>query len=209
MAQKIIRTHKERVAKAKEIVEKNSIYSGASLLDREAIVGFLLLEDVRDLYSKRLEDAKSHVPVGRIAAKARDLNIKKFSGVIEILSEAIGTARSTLEAGNYKKVRRAINEGSLISAANSIKNIDEMLELAMELVKDISDDALYVERFTNKIGEFLEDLEMHEDNVRTARDISSAGNGIDAAIASVQDIIPTDETNKKTNKKGLIDTNPN
>ena len=80
MAEKIIRSHRQRVKAAKDLIPSNPIYRGEriSIVDREAFVEFFLLEDIRRLYQMRLKREKDRGAVGG-SKRERQEHRKVFS----------------------------------------------------------------------------------------------------------------------------------
>ncbi len=200
MAEKIIRSHRARVIAAKKLISEDSSYKDQliSFIDREAFVEFFLLEDILRLYEKRLEKEKAQTPIGRPAILAHEANLKKFTAIINVFNAAIGVARASIDSGDYKKVWKAIHEGALMVAANSVKNLPQLRELAIELLKDLSSDTIYAEGVVHGIDEDLDDLQAHEENVRKVNGIPTMGE-IEAVISAAEAAIPDAKTKSKLN----------
>lgn len=199
--QKTIRSHRERVRRANYVLKEDPYFKKErlSILDREALVEFYLVEDILQLYQKRLASEQAYEPHGRAAEKAKALNIKKFTAIINVLDAAIGVARAAIKAGDYTKVRRAIHEGALMAAANSVKNLPELRELAIELLRDLSADTLAAESESLAIDEDLDDLESHEENVRKVKGMAPSVDQIEEIIRAAEEAIPDKITKSKLN----------
>ncbi len=142
MKEKIIRSHRERVRQANYMLKTNPGYKNEciSIIDREAFVEFYLLEDIVKLYNVRLKEEKERVIQVQIDEKDKIQNIENFTAIINIFNAAIIAARSFINSGDYKKVWKAIHEHALMAAANSVKNLPELKELAIELLRELSSD---------------------------------------------------------------------
>ncbi len=79
--------------------------------DKEAIVEYLLLEDIKAEYCRRLDRYKESTELTTEAGRlARESNINRFTYIIHALTIAIETSMESIHAGEYTKVRRAIKE---------------------------------------------------------------------------------------------------
>lgn len=196
---KTIRSHKERVRHAKEFLQRNSRYKNEriSIIDREAFVEYFLLEDIVELYSIRLKGEQAYVPVGEHDEKGRELNIKKFTAIINIFNAAIGAARSAISSGEYKKVWKAIHEGALMSASKSVKNLPELRSLASEMLRELSNDTIEAEIEDEKSKGDLEELNRHEENVRRVKNIPFTKDEIEEVIRVAEAVIPDRKKNSR------------
>ncbi len=199
MAEKTIRSHRERVKQANLMIREDPFYKNEriSIIDREAFVEFFLLEDIVALYKNRLKNEEAHRSTGRTDEKGRRLNIEKFSAIITVFNAAIGSARAAIQSGDYKKVWKAIHEGALMAAASSVKNLPELKKLAIELLKELSRDTLEAEEVSVALDEALDDLDAHEANVRQVKDLPSEAE-IDEIIRAVEIAIPDEKSRKKS-----------
>lgn len=199
---KKIRSHAERVRKAKEIIDNNTAYSDQpiSIIDREAFVECLLLEDIADLYESRLQNEQKRVPHGPGGELSKKLNIEQFTAIRNLFDDATEAAIGAINAGNYKKVWRAIHEGALMMAAKSVKNLPELREMARQLLEDLSKDATAAIAEDSGLKEDIEDLKAHNENERRVKglipeeDIADVVRAAEAAI-----------TDRKNNSR--LDTN--
>lgn len=200
MADKTIRTHRERVKQANDMLKNHSRYSHEriSIIDREAFVEFYLLEDIVTLYEKRLEGEKNYNPIGRADEKGRCTNIAKFSAIINVFNAAIGAARAAISSGDYKKVWRAIHEGPLVVAANSVRYLPKLREMAVELLCELSKDMSDAEVTAHGIDEDLDDLEAHEANVRNVKGIPTIAD-IEEVIRAAELAIPDKKGKSRLN----------
>lgn len=200
MAEKIIRSHRARVRQANELLKNDPRYKREriSIVNREAFVEFFLLEDIVKLYSVRLKEEQAYVPQGRADEKGKKLNIEKFSAIIDVFNAAIGAARSSINSGDYKKVWKAIPEGALMAAANSVRNLPELRKLAIDLLRELSADTRDAEEISNKIEEDLDDLDAHEENVRKVKGLPLSMGEIEEVIRVAEAVIP-DKNNSRLN----------
>jgi hypothetical protein len=185
--EKFITSHGIRVKKAKEHLK--TLPERVSIFDREAFVEFYLLEDIVRLYDYRLATEKKKEVETRAGVKAKSLNLEKFSAVINIFKSAIEVAWGEITSGNYKAVWSAIKERPLMIAAGSLKNLPELRDLAVQLLRQLSDEALKATEQNIILDEDIDDLDAHEENVRRAKDLPSPEQ-IAAVIKAVEDAIP-------------------
>lgn len=199
MAEKTIRSHRARVKQANETLKNNSSYKGEriSIVDREAFVEFYLLEDIVKLYNTRLRREQAYVPQGRADEKGKRQNIEKFSAIIAVFNAAIGAARSAINSGDYKKVWKAIHEGALMAAANSVRSLPELKSLAIELLRELSEDMVVAVDVSHELDEDLDDLDAHEENVRRVKDLPPTMDEIEEVIRAAEAAIPD---RKKTSR---------
>ena len=197
--EKFIRSHRERLVHAKEIIINEPRYRNEriSIIDREAFVEFLLLEDICKLYEHRLEKEKAYIPNGAADKKGKEANIEKFIAIIKVFEAAIGAARSAINSGDYKKVWQAIHERPLMTASNSIKYLPELRELAVTMLKDLINDAVSGTSEIIKLDEGLEYLYIHESNLRFVKGVPENKESIDEIIKAAENIIPD---KKRTNR---------
>ena len=138
MEEKIIRSHRVRAEQVKRYHERR-----ISVLDEEAFVEFLLLEDIVKLYEARLKNEREKayvVPNKRANELKVQQNIAKFSAIINLFNTAIGAARVAIDSGDYKRVWRAIHEGALMTAAKNIKHLPELKKMGIELLRELSEE---------------------------------------------------------------------
>ena len=185
MAEKIIRSHNERAKQVNEMLKTEPYYNcqRISIVNREAFVEFLLLEDINRLYNIRLKQEKAYIPKGRADEKGKQLNIEKFSAIIKIFDAAIGVARAAIQSGDYKKVWKAIHEGALMAASkNGVKNLPELRQLAVDMLRDILGDTVYAREANSLLEEDLDNLDAHEENVRRFNDLPSMPDGMEEVV---------------------------
>lgn len=199
MAEKTIRSHRARVKQANDTLKNNPRYKREriSLIDREAFVEFYLLEDIVKLYNTRLREEQAYTPQGRADEKGKKQNIEKFSAIIAVFNAAIGAARSAINSGDYKKVWKAIHEGALMAAANSVRSLPELKSLAIELLRELSEDMVVAVGVSHELDEDLDDLEAHEENVRRVKDLPPTMDEIEEVIRAAEAAIPD---RKKTSR---------
>lgn len=199
--QKFITSHRFRVKRAEE-ARKNSPEK-ISIFDREAFVEFYLLEDIVRLYEYRLETEKKKKVETRAGEMAKKRNIEKFTALINIFKSAIEIAWGEITSGNYKTVWKAIPEHALMVAANSLKYLPELRDLAVRLLKTLSEEALEAVGQSVAFDESLDDIEAHDANVRTVRGLPSEAE-INEIIRAVEVAIP-DEVDRRKSKPTPID----
>lgn len=194
--EKYITSHATRLKKAKAHIKTSK--ERISIFDREAFVEFYLLEDIVRLYEYRLEVEKKKVVETRAGEKAKQLNIEKFTAVINIFKSAVEVAWGEITSGNYKAVWKSINERPLMIAAGSLKNLPELRSLAVQLLKELSNEAIKAAEQNVMLDEDLDDLDAHEKNVRTYKDLPSPEE-IAAVIKAAEDAIPDRKSKPKSN----------
>lgn len=192
MAEKTIRSHRARVKQANNTLKNNPRYrrERISLIDREAFVEFYLLEDIVKLYDTRLREEQAYIPQGRADEKGKKQNIEKFSAIIAVFNAAIGAARSAINSGDYKKVWKAIHEGALMAAANSVRSLPELKSLAIELLRELSEDMVVAVEVSHELDENLDDLDAHEENVRRVKGLPPTMDEIEEVIRFAESVIP-------------------
>ena len=196
---KFITSHRSRVKRAEE-ARKNSPEK-ISIFDREAFVEFYLLEDIVRLYEYRLDLEQKKKVETRAGEMAKKRNIEKFAAIVTIFKSAIEIAWGEITAGNYKAVWSSIPERALMVAANSLKYLPELRDLAVKLLRALSNDALEATQQSVLFDESLDEIEDHESNVRRVKGLPSATE-IDEIIRAVEVAIPDDKKTEK-NKPNL------
>lgn len=177
--QKFIRSRRTRVKKAKLEIKK--IPEKITMFDREAFIKFYLLEDIFNLCKFRLLQEKNKKNKTRAGEISTRLNIEKFTAIINIFESAIEVARGEITSANYKAVWKAINERALMIAAGSLKNLPELRDLAVELLKELSDEAVKATEHNMGLNDDLDFIVSHEANVRHCKDLPTPEE-IDAVI---------------------------
>lgn len=185
--QKFITSHAYRKTRAKVALENSP--EKVSIIDREAYIEFYLLEDVARLYEYRLDQEEKKVVNTRSGEKAKKANIEKFTAIINLFNSAIEIAWGEITSGNYSAVWKAIPEHALMVAANSVKNLPALRKIAVNLLKELSDEAMVATTESVALDEDLDDLEAHETNVRKVKGLPSSEE-IEALIKAVEVAIP-------------------
>ena len=201
MAEKIIRSHRQRVKAAKAVIPSNPIYrvERISIVDREAFVEFFLLEDIRRLYQIRLKREEDRVAVGSVDQRGRNKNIEKFSCIIDVFNAAIGSALAAINSGDYKRVWKAIPEGALMAAANSVRNLPVLRKLAVEMLRDLYNDAYEASSISYGLEEDIQELDEHDANFRGYNNIPLTPESIEEVIRAVEAAIPDKKYTTKVN----------
>ena len=161
--QKLITSHGFRVKRAKEYV-KNSPEK-ISIIDREAIVEFYLLEDIQRLYVYRLNRAIQSPPrQTRDGAMSGASTQKILRSTLHLIQSAIEIAEDKINTGRYSDVWKAIPEGALMHAAGNLKYLEKMKEMLSELLGQLSPEALQAVQVVMKREEELDDIRDNEAN---------------------------------------------
>ena len=193
---KFITSHRTRVRRA-ETARKNSPEK-ISIFDREAYVEFYLLEDIVHLYEYRLDTETKKNVTTRAGEMAKVRNIKKFTAIIKIFTSAIEIAWGEITSGNYKAVWSSIPEHALMVAANSLKYLPELRAIAVKMLKNLSNEALEAAKERVALDDSLDEIEDHEANYRSVKNMPSEDE-IDAIIRAVEDIIPDKKAKQNRN----------
>ncbi len=196
MMQQYITSHKFRVKRAEDY-RKNSPEK-ISIFDREALVEFFLLEDVVRLYEYRLKNEHLKLVETRAGVKAKQLNIEKFTAIINIFKAVIEVSQAKISSGDYSDVWKAIPEHALMKAASSVKYLQELREIAVTLLRTLSDEAMSVTSQNRILDSSLDELEDHEANVRRVMDIPTPEE-IEEIIKAAELAIPNRKDEKKKN----------
>lgn len=199
MAQeKFIRSHRARVKQAEEWRQRSP--EKISIFDREAFVEFYLLEDIVRLYEYRMERERDKKVQTRAGEMSKQNNMAKFAAIINIFKSAIEIAWDHIDTGNYKAVWRSIPERQLATAANSIKYLPELRELATTLLRSLSDESVAAVEEWQKQQEELDRIEDHEANVARFKDLPTKDE-IDALIRAVEIAIPDSKKASRINAR--------
>ena len=185
--QKFITSHEYRKKRAKVAIEGSP--EKISIIDREAYIEFYLLEDIVRLYEYRLEQEKNKIVVTLAGERAKKANIEKFTAIINLFKSAIEIAWGEITSGNYSAVWKAIPEHALMVAANNVKNLPTLRKIAVDLLKELSDEAMTATAENVGLEEELSELDSHEENVRRVKGLPSSEE-IAALIKAVEVAIP-------------------
>ena len=196
--QKFITSHWQRVRRAKERIP--SLPEKISIIDREAYVEFFLLEDVARLYEYRLEQEKRKVVTTSAGQRAKLANIEKFTAVINLFNSAIEIAWGHITSGNYSAVWKAIPEHALMVAAGSVKNLPTLRKIAVDLLKELMDEAVVATGANIGFEEDQVQLDAHDANVRSVKGLP-APEEIAALIKAVEVAIPDKQKAPRTKIK--------
>lgn len=200
MAEKTIRSHRERVKEANNTIKYHPYYktNNISIIDREAFVEYYLLEDIVKLYTQRLDREQKRVTYGRLGEKSRITNIEKFSAIIDIFNAAADVAIGEINSGNYKKVWKAIPEGALMVAAGNTKNLYKLKDMAIELLRELSKDRTDAQETVQKMNEDADALDAHEANVRKVKGLPTVED-IEEVIRAAELAIPDKKVKSRLN----------
>lgn len=193
--QKFITSHRTRVKRAKDALKDSP--EKVTLIDREAYVEFYLLEDVVRLYEYRLEQEKRKVMTTRAGERGKNANVEKFSAIINLFNSAIEIAWGQITSGNYSAVWKAIPEHALSIAASSIKNLPALRKIAVDLLKELLDEAVVASAENIAFEEDQDRLDAHDANVRSVKGLPSPEE-VDALIRAVEVAIPSKKVTPRT-----------
>lgn len=199
MEEKAIRSHRARVKQANDALKNNPRYriERISIIQREAFVEFYLLEDIVKLYKIRLKNEQAVITQGRTDERGKRSNIEKFSAIISVFNAAVGAARAAINSGNYKRVWKAIPEGKLMAAVNSVRNLPKLRKLAIKLLRDLSFDAMEAVNEAHEVDESLDNLDAHEANMRRVKNLPPPMDEIEEVIRAAEAAIPDRKRNSR------------
>lgn len=169
MADKTIRSHRARAKQANHVLKYDEYFSTVrvSIFDREAFVEFLLLEDVRDHYINTYKYVKSQKKETREGAFYRKRQLETIHYLIYMLNKCIEIMHGKLSSGAYSDVWKAIHERQIMVAAKNIKYLNDLVGIVEVMLKDVDSEALELAKSKRVAEEFMDDLEIHDANVRT------------------------------------------
>lgn len=193
--QKFITSHRYRIRRFKEL--RPNLPEKISIIDREAYVEFYLLEDVARLYEYRLDQEKQKVVTTPSGMRAKLANIEKFTAIINLFNSAIEIAWGHITSGNYSAVWKAIPEHALMVAAGSVKNLPALRKIAVDLLKELMDEAAFATAENIGLEEDRAKLDAHDANVRSVKGLP-ASEEIAAVIKAVEVAIPNEQKAPRT-----------
>lgn len=195
-----IRSHRAR-KKAAKLLIKNG-YFETERINRtgcEAIAEYLLLEDIESLLSRRLELVRNQPSKTRGGQMAQDRMITKYEKLLDLYTTWVEMASIQVYDHQFARIRRTIKERPLIRAASDPRNLDVLGNLSINSLKELSNEVSIAESEVASRDKRFEDLENHEKNVRSLKELPSEKD-IEAVIKSVEDAIPVLKDDKKSEK---------
>jgi len=191
---KIIRTHKERV-RAAEHFRKNVSRERISIIDREAYVECYLLEDMRRLYELRLQEALADDKIVTSFGVSAQINfIGQLTSLVEVLSSCIEAAKYIIKAGKYSLVWMAINESALMRASKKMEGMEQVLEMALKLDKELQEGRLKADEYLKALKEGKKENDRHIDNTRAVRGVKRNDAVPAAQMQSVASVVDSGAT---------------
>lgn len=186
---KFVHSHAERKKKAEQL--RQTLPMPVGFFDREALVEFLLLEELVNLYTYRLKLAEGRQYITGHGKKSGEANIIAFSALVKLFTTAMEVAESEIYSGNFKAVWSSIPEGALMRAAKSAgrEHMSAMRTLATKMLKNLTEDAMFAAEQASLLDDDLEEVEIHENNVRRVKNLPSEAE-INALIREVELAIP-------------------
>lgn len=148
----IIHSHRARIAEAKDWIRRDGLR--CSIFDREALVEFLLLEQVKAELEHRMIRFKSDYETAEslLGKNALEGKMVTTENTIKILTSVIEVLRAFIYDEQYSLVWKVIPEHVLMKAATNTKKIKELLFVVTAIGDDTYDKALEVEG-VRKFGE--------------------------------------------------------
>lgn len=148
----IIHSHRARIAEAKDWIRREGLR--CSIFDREALVEFLLLEQVKAELEHRMIRFKSDYVTAesQLGKNALEGKMVTTENTIKILTSVIEVLKAFIYDEQYSLVWKVIPEHVLMKAATNTKRIKELLFVVTAIGDDTYDKALEVEG-VRKFGE--------------------------------------------------------
>lgn len=148
----IIHSHRARIAEAKDWIRREGLR--CSIFDREALVEFLLLEQVKAELEHRMIRFKSDYETAesQLGKNALEGKMVTTENTIKILTSVIEVLKAFIYDEQYSLVWKVIPEHVLMKAATNTKRIKELLFVVTAIGDDTYDKALEVEG-VRKFGE--------------------------------------------------------
>lgn len=125
----------------------------------------------------------------RSGIMAQQKNIEKYINIINLFKSIIEIAEGQIYDGNYKAVWQSIPEHPLMVAAGSIKHLPELRAIATKMLRDLYDETIKVIEQNALLEESLDEIESHDRNYRTIKDLPKADD-IENLIKAAEIAIP-------------------
>lgn len=112
-----------------------------------------------------------------------------------MLTGCIEVFNMKIDAGSYSDVWKAIHEHQLRVAAGNMKYLDQLVKMTESMLKEVDEEALEAAQKMLDAGEFMNDLEAHDANVRSLRGIPEY-----EEVDTVIDPMDAEKSNKNSTK---------
>lgn len=196
MTSTFITSHYKRVIKANNAIKYSPEINHRKA--KNAYVKFYLLEDILELYKYRLTIEEEKVLNTHAGEMAKARNTEKFKAVVTIFESVIEVAWSAIISGKYKVVKCAIKERALIAATGNINCLSKLRELAVNMLKELSNEVLIAEEEKYNFDKSLDNLEKYEQQYHNCCEWLSAQKVKDL-IKEVEEAIPYEKARYKDN----------
>lgn len=198
MAEKTIRSHRDRVKQANYIIGHDEYFKKLriSIFDREAFVEFFLVEDIEKLYCDIYRSVKAQKRETREGIFYQKKQLEKIHYLIYMLKKCSEIMIGKIYDGAYSDVWKAIHERQLMTAAGKPKYLDSLIALTETMLQEVDDNALGLAKKMLAGNEFMDDLETHDANVRSHFGIESSDE-IDAILDPIDVEIPNSRSKSK------------
>lgn len=212
----IIHSHRARIAEAKDWIRRDGLR--CSIFDREALVEFLLLEQVKAELEHRMIRFKSDYETAEslLGKNALEGKMVTTENTIKILTSVIELLRAFIYDGEYSLVWKVIPEHVLMKAATNTKKIEELLFVVTAIGDDTYAKALDVEgvrKFGENVAtkskeEFDAKRKSQDDvlNNQSPSDIEESLKGLKKTLEN-SEIKPKDKSKDKSKDNDKINRN--
>lgn len=212
----IIHSHRARIAEAKDWIRRDGLR--CSIFDREALVEFLLLEQVKAELEHRMIRFKSDYETAEslLGKNALEGKMVTTENTIKILTSVIELLRAFIYDGEYSLVWKVIPEHVLMKAATNTKKIEELLFVVTAIGDDTYAKALDVEgvrKFGENVAteskeEFDAKRKSQDDvlNKQSPSDIEESLKGLKKTLEN-SEIKPKDKSKDKSKDNDKINRN--
>ena len=212
----IIHSHRARIAEAKDWIRREGLR--CSIFDREALVEFLLLEQVKAELEHRMIRFKSDYVTAesQLGKNALEGKMVTTENTIKILTSVIEVLKAFIYDEQYSLVWKVIPEHVLMKAATNTKRIKELLFVVTAIGDDTYDKALEVEgvrKFGENVAteskeEFDAKRKSQDDvlNKQSPSDIEESLKGLKKTLEN-SEIKPKDKSKDKSKDNDKINRN--
>lgn len=199
---RIIRSHRKRVKDAKALIEADPLYRTMDIRfpNTEAFVEVLLLEDIMKMIEKQLKAEQNSRPTTKLGKQAREINIVKYKALHELFKNLIELSRSAIISQKFSLVYRSIPETQLTRAARSVRKLDRLKELALNVHSALAADsnlAVSTARDLDRQADAAESLRRNQELVDQAR----YGGPDQYSSDKLEEVLPEEEEERTTDNE--------
>lgn len=181
-----IRSHAERVKKANEYVKKfRAEGKSINIFDREAIVEYLLLEDLCNYAKDNVVEMRAIVEGkgkklsskgGRLAASTKAREYAALAKGLQTLTEVVYLK---IQNGEYSSVWKMIPEHILMKMARSQKYLMQFIAIVTDMLKESKNDMQFAEFGYQKVDEEIDRIEAEIKNMDEINSVGGLENVLD------------------------------